>query len=349
MAEHLRPVVEPIRSIDIHDLIAEPGSDEPDWLIEGLIERQGRVLLAGDEGSGKSLLSQMLAFQAAAGVKVLGQWTVPVGLRIAYFELEMSRRTLRRRSRLMNLAVKNAGGEVPSGELHLLHFPLGLNIGPRSRDAAEILQFVANVEPDLVIFDPLYRMASTDGMGEGEARPLIDFVSKVRELGAATWIVHHTRKRSGPGDRLKDSSDIYGNSILLRWPDTIAGIYDDGGRRGRFKVFKDREAFFEDQREWILQRGGEAPISVVRETPLNRSRLSVVDRLRMEGARSASALAKDLEMRKDDVLSAIRALEADGIVERVGSGPRTSWKLTEGGEVANNVISMFRDPPEEEQ
>lgn len=346
MATDLRPDVAPLHSTDFLDLIAEPGSDEPDWLIEGLIERQGRVLLAGDEGSGKSLLSQMLAVQVAAGMKALGEWRVPVGLRVIYFELEMSRRTVRRRGRLMNLAVRKHGGEIPSGEFKMAHFPNGLNIGPRSRDAASILRLVEGFEPDLVIFDPLYRIAATDQVGETETRPLIDFIANVRELGAATWIVHHTRKRQGSGDRLKDSSDVYGSSILLRWPEAVFALFNDGGRKGRLKVLKDREGFFEDRGEWFVARGGAWPISIVPETPVDAARGKILDRLRIEGAKSANALARDLGMRKDDALEAIRAMAADGIIERTGTGSRTVWKLAALGEEAENVISLFRDPPE---
>jgi hypothetical protein len=315
------------------------GGDDIDWLIDGLLERQGRVLIAGDEGCGKSLLSMTLAAQAAAGLPVLGRWSVPVGLRVVYFELEMGLRTSQRRARLLNLAIQQAGGEVPPDEFLFVHRPLGFDIGSRSKEASNILAWLASVEPDLVIFDPLYRMTSTDAVGEAELRPLVNFVAQVRERGAALWIVHHTRKRQGGMERGKDSSDVYGSSILLRWPETVLALHDDGNKRGRLRVLKDREGFFEDSREFLVERGGRWPIGVVEQAPMDVARVKILDALSIDGARSANALSKDLHLRREDVSAAIRQLEADGIVERKGTGTRTAWGLTE----MSNIIQMFHD------
>lgn len=335
-------LAEPVTTTDFLDLCAEDGSDEPDWLIEGLLERQGRVLLAGDEGSGKSLLSLTLAVQAAAGLPVLGEWKVPVGLRVVYFEMEMSRRTVRRRSKLLRLAAERRS-EIPTGELRLAHFPDGLNIGPRSRDAASILAFIERFEPDLVIFDPLYRMTTTDAVGEAETRPLIDFIAKVRGMGAATWTVHHTRKRQGSGERVKDSSDVYGSSILLRWPEAVLAIFNDGGKRGRLKVLKDREGFFEERNEWQLQRGGSWPIGAVQETPVEAARRVIIDHLAVTGPRSATAMGKDLGLRKQDVLAAVRTMRDDGTLVQVGAGTRTSWGLAEDAQAVQTIRDAFSD------
>src|SRR5690606_19222789 len=44
------------------------GSDEYDWLIPNLLERQDRVIITGGEGAGKSTMVRQIAVMAAAGV-----------------------------------------------------------------------------------------------------------------------------------------------------------------------------------------------------------------------------------------------------------------------------------------
>lgn len=304
---------------------------EPDWLVTDLIERGSRTILAGAEGAGKSLLAFTLAVQAGAGLPVLANpaWTPPWQVRTLYVELEMGRRTVARRAHALRAAATASGHPLPAGAVGMIRLD-GLDPNPRrSRDAADILAQISAFEPDLVIFDPLYKMLATDKAPEEAFGPLVGFLDQVRAVGAATILVHHLRKAGFGEPRGGQASDLYGSSFLLRFPELVAFVHDDGDRRGRLEVKKDREGFFEEQgRSFPIRRGGAWPIGLYVPDGFELDD-AILRILRLEGARSASALAREMDAGKGPILDALERLGRSDRVHRVGRGNRTAWDLTE--------------------
>jgi hypothetical protein len=340
------PVAKRLEVLDLHDLADYADRlGEPDWLIRNAIERQSRTIFAGAEGAGKSLLAFTGAVQAAAGVNVLANpdWHVPAPVKTLYVELEMGKRTVARRSNAMRVATKKYGAEVARDMVQVVRMDgLDPNVR-RSAEAKTILDLIEQSEPDLVVFDPLYKMIPTDDTKEGGFAPLMNFLDRVRAAGATTWIIHHLRKAANDGDRGKTSSDLYGSSFLLRFPELVAFVHDDGDGRGRLVVQKDREGFFEAQgRQFFLRRGGDWPIGLM-NVGEDRDKLwrDVYRALSLEGAKSASALTKDLGARKQDILGVLEQMASEGVAQRHGTGPRTSWKLGDGAD----VIQLFEPKP----
>src|ERR1019366_9098015 len=81
-------------------LLAEP--DVPiEWLIEGILEPTGRLILSGAPGSGKTWLLESLAIAVASGSPWLGHFAVKQGT-VLLVDQENSLAVVRRRLRSLS-------------------------------------------------------------------------------------------------------------------------------------------------------------------------------------------------------------------------------------------------------
>jgi RecA-family ATPase len=62
--------------INLRELLSTPVS-APEWIVEGFLPRGSRIILAGEAGIGKSLVSYNLAFSVATGQPFFGMPTAP--------------------------------------------------------------------------------------------------------------------------------------------------------------------------------------------------------------------------------------------------------------------------------
>ena len=302
--------------IDAVDLIAEP-EPEREWVINDFIERQGRILLAGAEGIGKSFVTLTLAVQAASGKEpVLGRFLTPYPCRVLYLELEMGRSTVRGRLRKL---ITSAGG-LDHGAVELYLRPDGVDLKSQ-KELRDLDTRIADSEADLVVVDPFYKWTNPNPRDEAELLAALRVIDQWRlHHGVAVILIHHLRKRqSGEAGRGKDVSDLYGSSILSRWPETVMILTEDD----RLKVEKDRDHTFADRPAFPLVRGGRWPFSL--GDPGAAFSGPILGHLRDAGPTSGNALWGRIGGRTQDFYAAIRNLEREGRIRR--SGQR--WEAVE--------------------
>jgi hypothetical protein len=321
--------------VDATEMISEPDVAYS-WLIggpgkTGLLESQGRVLLAAGEGAGKSLLVLQLAVQAAAGIVAFGKWEVQRPLRTVYFDLEMGRRSTRRRLERLIKAAMLSGRPVAPGMLDIVHRPEGIDFLDRA-ERRWVFDYLKKIEPQLIVIDPLWKAIPTDSLHEKEMKPFLRLLDRLRvEFGVGIIIAHHLRKRgSGDSQRGRDSSDVFGSSALLRWPETVMLLGDE-----LLRVDKDREGFFPhrefgvqwdqdlDSAQWFAMLRDSAPLVGVSDL--------ILEALALE-AMSATRLADHIDKGKARVLKALGELERMGKVSRIGTKTATRWILAGSGD-----------------
>lgn len=304
--------------VDATELTEE---EEPnrEWVVEGLLERQGRILLAGAEGCGKSLLALTLGVQVAAGLPPLVRFPATDPRAVVYLDLEMARSSTRRRLRAMEHQARAEGKALEAGSLLLCLRPDGLNLGS-PREQRDLQAQIEKAEPELVIVDPLYKLTLTDSVYEREIKPTLQFLDRIRlEHGSGLILVHHLRKRShGEGARGRDASDIFGSSVLLRWPETTFILTDDS-----LRVQKDRDDTFDGKRSWPVTHGPMWPIGL--GEPRHAGEQEVEDYLAHMGSASGNQIARDVTGRRKDLLDAISRLEKQGRIVR----RQNRWELAE--------------------
>lgn len=182
------------------DLRLDGDDPAPEWIVDGLLERETVVLLAADSGAGKSMLCMHLGSAMLHGVPWLGQATH--GERIMFIDNENHPRIVRKRLRMFGLDGND--------ESRVRYFSrMGVQLGAGSwfeRTLAEVEDF----KPDVIVLDTV---ASTTkvlsppdgggGMGGGNEAIAYLYATVLRPLtawGAGLLLLHHTRK---PTDGMK--------------------------------------------------------------------------------------------------------------------------------------------------
>lgn len=249
----------PIPGETIDHFLAGDTDDEYDWLIEGFLERQDRLILTAGEGAGKSTLLRQWAIHAACGINP-ATLTPCTPARVLLVDLENSRRQSRRKFRTLHAA---AGARLDPKNL-IVHCKIdGLDL----RDPADrtwLDRIVEHHKPDILISGPLYKMSSGDPNAEVDTKPAAMFLDKLREAHDIAIILEaHIKKGEGIKGDASDATDEtsdrgrakepFGWSGWMRWPEFGIHLARNGAIT-HWRGLRDERTFPHQ-----LNRGGEWP------------------------------------------------------------------------------------------
>jgi hypothetical protein len=243
-----RIVAKPLR-----DVLA--GSDEYDWLIPNLLERQDRVIITGGEGAGKTYLMRQIAVMAAAGLHPT--LLTPIRpVRVLVVDVENTEKQWRRAVRTLTLKARMAGTADPAEALHLAcHARIDITT---ERDLGAIHRLVDEHTPDMLLIGPLYKLTSKAINSDDDAAPLIAALDTLRDRNLTLVLEAHAGHAIGQdGNR---NLRPRGSAALLGWPEFGLGIAADGGEDPTlFHLVRWRGD--RDERAWpeSLRRGGDWP------------------------------------------------------------------------------------------
>jgi hypothetical protein len=192
-----------------------------DWLVEGLIERQDRVIVTGEEGRGKSTLLRQIAVQLASGIHPFTHQPIDP-LQVLFVDCENSQRQVRRKLRLLRAP---ASGYQP-GKLRLRILGHALEIAdPTICD--DLAVRVESQQVDLLVIGPLYKLLHDDPVKELPARAVADALDRLRQIrGTALIIEAHSPYAESA--RTKRVIRPYGASLWSRWPEFGIHLGDTG-------------------------------------------------------------------------------------------------------------------------
>ncbi len=201
------------------DLLA--GSDAPDWIIPGLLERRERVIITGFEGLGKSELSAQVALCAAAGIHPFtGQQGAPA--RVLVVDLENGEGNMRRRYRRIAEVVTAIAGDWDHSRLMVEIREQGVDLR-QGDDVAWLDRLLTAGRPDVLAIGSLYKMHRDDPASEQAARHLVHTLDTLRvRHGVALLIEAHAGHSEEASGRRKLRPR--GSSLFLGWPNVGIGL-----------------------------------------------------------------------------------------------------------------------------
>lgn len=225
-------VTEDVSGKTLAEILAEP-DDEPDWLIPGLLERQDRLIITGDEGLGKSHLLRQFAICASAGIDPWNHSHTFAPIKTCIFDCENTERQIRRNIRGIAAFAAHYGAADVADRV-MLRPSARLDI-TRDKDLALIHRELDAQQPDLVIIGPLYRLVPRAIQTDDDAAPVLAALDTIRDRGIALLIEAHSGHAIGKGG----SRDMRprGSSALLGWPEFGYGLRDLGAQGGRYCEF----------------------------------------------------------------------------------------------------------------
>lgn len=231
------------------------GTDDYDWLIPGLLEREDRLMLTGSEGGGKTTFFRQVTILSASGINPMTFEEIePV--RIQVIDCENTERQWRRKVRPLALKARAEGKTNPLESMHL-SFPGRIDISSEKWLGA-VHRLIDENKPDMLAIGPLYKMARSAMNTDDDVAPVLAALDSIRERGIALLIEAHAgHSLSGEGGQR--NLRPRGSSALLGWPEMGFGLRLD--KEDPNVTIIERWRGDRDERSWPEQitRGGEWP------------------------------------------------------------------------------------------
>ena len=204
------------RLVNWQDFVNEEMSSKPNWIIEGVLEAQERVIVVAAEGVGKTMLARQVAILTGAGIHPF-TFQPMQPRRVLFVDLENPERIIHKMSKQIFDDVRKVGWvkEVtadiwmnPSG-LNLLHAP----------DRQLLEEKIEQTRPELICLGPLYKSFVDPGGRTSESivvevAKYFDYLRTV--YNTALWFEHHAPLGSTMATR-----DLrpFGSAVWSRWPE----------------------------------------------------------------------------------------------------------------------------------
>lgn len=323
---------------------ADSQPPRPDWLVEPLLARQGRVILYAPEGEGKSLMSLQIAAQAACGFAPLGRFETGGPKKCLYVDLEQADYDIASRMRQLKLTIKQAGGEP--GNLHILRRPDGID-AETTTGQGELERAVSRVRPDILFVDPLYKLVFDDMNKEPVVKAALLFLDRIRRYyGCGIWLVHHPRKSPDPSiKRGSMSSDLFGAGVLLRWTETLLVMPESDDRLvvQKLRHYHPKLAKGDDIN---FRRGGKWFFECTDGPAMTAFHREILKSLRRGPAKTAQ-IQEAVRKRRETTLAALRELDEDfGMIESYNDSLHGQhWRLIGESRKAGSQTVPDQFPP----
>jgi|GEM_PF-3535317 len=216
----------------------------PEWLVHNIWQKGAYGLVSAPPKSFKSYLMMDLAVSVASGTPFLGHFTTLVDGPVMLVAREDTIESLKARVSKI-LASRGLLGKIRHTEKGIVFEPekrppIWFYTGPldlgRDKDQAFMERMIATkVEPELVIFDPWYRLFPTVNFNEArEVQPALDWLSFLaRSQDTALVLVHHTKKARDDGRR---GAQTLGTIIFWGWVENALYISRPDGRYSKIEM-----------------------------------------------------------------------------------------------------------------
>lgn len=200
------------------DILNDPV--EVEWQIEGLLQRSGLMILAGEPGVGKSQLSMQILMAMGRGLSSYLGFPILTGRKGLFVSLEMPTVELKSLFRTMLRSVPAEEREQLDSNLYWIDRGESMNFrDPIVRSMIE--KIIEDNSVELIVIDSLSKMGIQKMQDEERIIEMMEWFDRVRQRhNCSFWIIHHNRKSTS--DRKADSQDdVYGSRFITAGATTV--------------------------------------------------------------------------------------------------------------------------------
>lgn len=212
----------------INDDLPDPEGLESVWdnlpelspcLIDGVLRKGHKMLIAGPSKAGKSFLQIELCIAIAEGKNWLG-WKCAQG-RVLYVNLELDRASCLHRFK----DVYKSLGLHPANLQNIDIWNLRGKSVPMDKLAPKLIRRAAKKDYVAIIIDPIYKVITGDENSADQMAKFCNQFDKVcTELGCAVIYCHHHSKGSQGGKKSMDRAS--GSGVFARDPDAMLDLIE---------------------------------------------------------------------------------------------------------------------------
>ena len=197
------------------DLLNTSFEQEPPVIGHGLLPAGGGLILAGDAGTGKSLIRLELAIHLALGQDLWGL-KIPQARRVLILQFENAPEIEKAR---LDLMVRGLSLDGPPTGLLFSKTPQRIDL---YRDPAQnnLVDLIQESRAEVVIYDPLVTIHSANENDNRQMRTVMDALTGVsRRTNSTPIVIHHFRK-PGQNNEAMNPYLMRGAISLRDWADT---------------------------------------------------------------------------------------------------------------------------------
>jgi predicted ATP-dependent serine protease len=298
--------------------------ERPPWLIEGLLQGAGVVVLAGSPGLGKSFLALDIAAHIALGRKWQGRPTrqgrvlYVAGEGIEFYDDRLS------------AWEEHHGKAVPDDAIEYVEEGFSLS---DERAVAHMRTLVAERPYSLVVLDTLSQLSNVESENDNaQAAAVLRAATRIRQAnpGATVLVIHHLTK--GEGAKLRGAGALRGNAdavIIARATASGFTLTTKDEHDGKMK-----NAPREEIRGFhLIDSGPSAVITRVREADPDLEAIeAVLADGDAHGIREIQSMRGDMsEATSKRLRRRLTSLEDGQTVIAEGAGKGKKWRRAEDG------------------
>jgi hypothetical protein len=205
------------------DLLADASLKEPEQIVQGLIHRGTKTVIASTSKAGKTWLLLDLAIAVSEGLDFL-KWQTTQG-KVLFVNFEIPRVFIRERIRHLKLKKQQLTENTVQLNLRNLHiWTLRGLTGDFDRLLERMIEQIRDDKYDLVILDPIYKgMAGKDESASQAVSELCHNIEVLSvETGAAVVYAHHFSKGNQSNKNMLDR--MSGSGVFARDADSIVAL-----------------------------------------------------------------------------------------------------------------------------
>lgn len=196
-----------------------------DWLIPGILQRQGIMIVTGKPGVGKTQLTIQILIHMALGKPFLG-WEVTQPRKVAFVSMEMGQAEIK-------VFMEEMDYVLSPEERALLHenfliIPIGQTLMfDNIADQKKIDQFLEAYHPEVCGFDSLSK-TTLASLEESAVKKVMDFADQIRmHHDCSVMFIHHDRKAQIGNKKPNSLEDVYGSFYITATATTVVGMWQN--------------------------------------------------------------------------------------------------------------------------
>lgn len=195
-----------------------------DWMIKGILQRQGLMIMSGAPGAGKTQLALQMLIHLAIGKSLLG-WDMGPARKVCFFSMEMGPAEIKYIMEQMN-AVLTTEEKVLMAK-NFMVVPIGHGVMFESTtDRRRIEHLLETRKPECVVFDSLSVTTMDELSDERTAKRIMDVAGRLRiEYDTSIVFIHHNRKAQVNNKKPNGLSDVYGSNFVTAQATTVLGLW----------------------------------------------------------------------------------------------------------------------------